>query len=206
MRDEDLDELLSDDFLESLEDEPKRHSIEKRSMPDWVPNDQNDTTYKSWRAISDLKAEKSAAIAGYKKVKDHTTKKRLYEINRSEVARAVGKAANNIFYGTGKSKDDLKNFLDSQNRDLLELFEQKQESLREAQQQKSTGIRARKKEEVIKMYQELEERYKILQRATAMATLDESISRLPLDLQNTLKSMKKASAGIAEITRTKGKT
>lgn len=191
MHDEDLDNLLSDDFLDSLDDEqsqePKDTIAEESSIPDWVPNDENDTTYKAWKAICDLRDEKSAAIKDYKKVKDNTTKKSLYEINRSEVARVVDKAANNIFYGSGKSKGNLKRFLKAQNKDLLELFEKEQEALGKDQPQKSTGIRAKKKEEVVKLYQELEDRYKRLQRTTAMAMLDESVSRLPLDLQSYLK-------------------
>lgn len=191
MHDEDLDNLLSDDFLDSLDDEqsqePKDAITDVLSIPDWVPNDENDTTYKAWKAICDLRDEKSAAIKDYKKVKDKTTRKSLYEINRSEVARVVDKAANNIFYGTGKSKDHLKRFLNTQNKDLFDLFEKEQEALGKEQSQKSTGIRTKKKEEVVKLYQELEERYKRLQRTAAMAMLDESVSRLPLDLQSYLK-------------------
>jgi len=204
MRDENLDDLLSDDFLDSLGNEPKGESTGEPIIPDWVPCDEGSTTYKSWKAICDLKAEKSAAIKNNKKPKDQTTKKSLYEINRSEVARVVGKAANNIFYGTGRSKNDLKLFLDEQNRELLELFEKQQEALGKAQPQESTGIRAKRKEEIVKLYQELDEHYKNLQRTTAMEMLDASISRLPLDLQSFLKAKKKVSPRIATITGTKG--
>ena len=74
----DLDELMSDKFLDSLNDEGAKNNVEER--PDWVNDDESHTTYKSWHAILALKNEKEKNIKHYGKVADKKTPKYLYEI------------------------------------------------------------------------------------------------------------------------------
>lgn len=189
MSEKELDELLSDDFLDSLDIDDVTTELGESVKPDWLPSNQNHLVYKGWEAILVLKAEKEKAIKEYKKIANNKTPKSLYEMKKTEVGRAVGDDQRYIFYGKGKHYEEICKFFDEQNEQLLNLFKDTQEKL--ASRQKSTGIRVQKKEQIVNGYQQLRDENEQLRRQNAKDMLDMSIGRLPLDLQILLKSTRK---------------
>lgn len=136
--DVDLDELMSDEFLDSLDDA----SIEpvQNEQPAWVIDDPEHTTHKAYHAILDLKKEAEEAISSFGEVATNKTKK-FYQIKKSNVAKVVGRSAQSIFNASSFSKD-IDAFFDDVNQELLEMHELEQ---KKQLKRKKTGIRVNKK-------------------------------------------------------------
>ena len=185
MNDKDLDELLSDDFLKSLEATDGLATATEPEPPSWVTNDKEHDSYKAWAVILKLKNEKNRSIEAYKKRISNNTPASVYKIKKSEVAAAVGKAPQNLFRGKADFCSRLVDFLDAQNKVLLTAFESEQEKLQHSKS--ATGLRAKKKKEIVGEYQVLRDIVTRLRRKHVKDTIDLAISRMPLDLQEKLR-------------------
>ncbi|MBU2919147.1 hypothetical protein KO505_14465 [Psychrosphaera sp. F3M07] len=184
MNDKELDDLLSDDFLASLE--PEDSSVkDPLDVPDYLPNDENHTGYKAWKAIKYIKSIKEEMIKDYREVADSQTPKSLYQIYKSEVGREIERAPQNVFSGKASFCEPLSDFLDKKNKELLTLFDEEQALLKV--ERKQTGSRGKRKDQVVYEYQQMREELNALKHQKAKDMLDLAISRLPLDLQQKLK-------------------
>lgn len=184
MSNSELEDLMSDDFLAELDNVTSQEGEVQR--PEWVPNDESHNTYKAWKAILQLALDKKSQIEQYTKAIDQKTPKSLYEVTKSDVGRALGKAQQNIFYGKAKNGKELLSFLESQN-DMLLCHLQKKQSLQESKQN-VTGIRKNKKETIVKELQVMRGKVEFLRRKNAKDVLDLAIAKLPLDLQQKLRN------------------
>lgn len=184
MNDKELDDLLSDKFLASLE--PEDSSVkDPLDVPDYLPNDENHTGYKAWKAIKHIRSIKEEMIKGYREIADSLTPKALYVIKKSEVGREIDRAAQNVFSGKASFCEPLSDFLDDENEALFTLFEKEQEMLKT--ESKQTGVRSKTKDKLVEEYQQMREELNALKHQNAKDMLDLAISRLPLDLQQKLK-------------------
>ncbi|MEZ8775780.1 hypothetical protein [Vibrio sp. 10N.247.310.17] len=177
MVDKELDELLSEDFLDSLNDEDS--SEDKVKQPLWVIDDVQHTTFKAYHTILKFKASKLTAIKNYGKVATNKTPKSLYQISKTEVAKQVEVSAQSIFRASTFSKDALA-FFNEVNKELLEVHEVEQ---KKQLKRKNTGLRKNKKEEIVKSHQSIEEKYETLKRLKTKEMLELTIERMPLDLR-----------------------
>lgn len=174
--DVDLDELMSDEFMDSLDDaftEPAQNE-----QPAWVMDDPAHTTHKAYHAILDLKKEAEEAISSFGEVATNKTKK-FYQIKKSNVARVVGRSAQSIFNASSFSKD-IEAFFDDVNQELLEMHELEQ---KKQLKRKKTGIRVNKKEVIVQSHQSLEKKYNELKARSVKETLDLAVAKMPLDLK-----------------------
>ncbi|MDU0114012.1 hypothetical protein RT723_13580 [Psychrosphaera aquimarina] len=181
---DDLDALMSDDFLDSLDvknNDDKHH--QQVDWPVWVKSESH-TTYRVWKAILKLKVTKEFQIANFGKVADGKTPKSLYRIKKSEVALAVGVSAQSIFRSSMFSKYVLQ-FFDVANKELLERHQ------REQKKQKSrftvTGVRTKRKDDLVFEVQELRNKVKELECRQVKDTLDVVLSKMPIDLRRKLR-------------------
>jgi hypothetical protein len=138
------------------------------------------TTFKAWRAILDLQAIKEKSIKNYGKVADRKTPKSLYQIKKSDVAEIVAIKSQSLFRTSGFS-DDIRDFFDDVNSELLELFEIEQNKQR--LRRKRTGVRSKCKPDLVDDVQVLREKVEELERQTVKDTLDLMLQRMPLDLR-----------------------
>ena len=177
--DVDLDELMSDEFLDSLDDattEPDHNE-----QPAWVVDNPNHTTHKAYHAILDLKKQAEEAIANFGEVATNKTKK-FYQIKKSNVANVVGRSAQSIF-NTSSFSQDKKAFFDDKNHPLKQMHELEQNK---QLKRKKTGIRVKKKEVIVQSHQSLEKKYNELKRRSTKETLDLAAAGLPIDLKRAL--------------------
>ncbi|EHR1107753.1 hypothetical protein KS880_002294 [Vibrio parahaemolyticus] len=174
-----LDELMSDEFLESLDETSDKSA--QNEQPAWVVDDPAHTTHKAYHAILDLKKEAEDAISSFGEVATNKTKK-FYQIKKSNVAKVVGRSAQSIFNASSFSKD-IEAFFDDVNQELLEMHELEQEK---QLNRKKTGIRVKKKEVIVQSHQYLEKKYNELKRRSTKETLDLAAASLPIDLKRKL--------------------
>ncbi|EGR2893510.1 hypothetical protein BTO19_17855 [Vibrio parahaemolyticus] len=182
MRDQDadmnLDELLNDDFFDDL-GEPDASEIKSDTaeMPDWV-GDAGSTTHNAWRAINELKPKKINSIKKCKKPNDKTAKS-LYQISKADVSKLVGISAQSIFRTSSFSPSILAYF-DDVNSELLTYFNKRKKTAFRTQ---NTGIRTRKKEQLVQTYQQMEKEMNALKQNTTKDLLDAVVAGMPLDLR-----------------------
>lgn len=184
---DDFDELMSDEFLEGLDDESnvkEAAEIKAAQKPVWVSEDEAHTTFKTWGAILQLKRDKKVSIKALGKVADSKTPKSVYEIKKSEVAGLVGRSAQSIFRKSSFSKDVL-TFFDYTNGKLLALHEKEQ--FKQKSRSKKTGVRVNKKEDLVKEVQDLREKVKDLECRQVKDTLDLVLTQMPFDLRQKLR-------------------
>jgi ABC-type sugar transport system ATPase subunit len=174
--DVDLDELMGNEFLDSLDDESAEIDVPERQT--WVVDDENHTTYKSWQAILALKVKKENLITNYGKVANKKTPKSLYEISKSEVSERVKISAQGIFRSSTFSPSIL-GFFDGTNDDLRKFHENEQ--LKQKKRQINMGIRSKKKEVIAKSHQCIEKELNQLKAKTTKEVLDLAINKIPLD-------------------------
>lgn len=184
MDDEELDNLMSDTFLKSLDSEEASETNLDIEKPIWVKEDQTHTTYRAWSAILKLIGDKRYNIIALGKVTDDKTPKSIYQIKKSEVSRIVGISAQSIFCASSFSSDILK-FFNEANFALLQLLSLEQK--KQAARYKKTGISRKRKVELVDDVQSLRERVRELECKNVKETLDILISQLPFDLQAKLK-------------------
>ncbi len=168
-----FDELFTDEFLCSLDDDSTMES-----MPVWLVDDEEHTTYKAYHAIITLRAEAEAMIKSFGEIATKKTPK-FYQLKKSNIARKVGVSAQSIF-NTSSFSPDIRNFFDKVNDELLNLHQSEQ---KKQQQRKNTGLRRKKKEAVVVSHQSLEKKYDALKALATKEVLDLSIERMPIDLK-----------------------
>lgn len=171
----DLDELFTDDFLDSLDDDS---TVEQSVSASWVVDDKDHTTYKAYHAILELKAQAETAIKNFGEVETKKTPK-FYQLKKSNIARKVGVSAQSIF-NTSSFSPDIRDFFDNINDELLSLHQAEQ---KKQQQRKNTGLRRKKKEAVVVSHQSLEKKYNALKALTTKEVLNLSIEKMPIDLK-----------------------
>lgn len=179
----DLEQLYTDEFLDSLECDSETDEVVLLN-PDWLPGDKDHYIYRAWEAINTLFSEREATILAYNQIAGSKTPKSIYSIKKSDVGKVVDIKANNIFYGRDRdsdAKEGIRKYFNAKNEVLLKLFEKKQASL--LNPQSVTGIRIKKKEEIVDELQKLREENLALKRKHAKDSIDLAIKRLPLDLQ-----------------------
>ncbi|MGP5156527.1 hypothetical protein [Pseudoalteromonas prydzensis] len=179
---DELDELMTDDFLSSLVD-PRDEETRILERPKWVSESIEHTTFKAWNVILELRALKEKNIKNYGRVADKKTPKALYEIKKADVANLMGISAQGLFRSSGYS-DELRGFYDVVNTELLELFELEQN--KQIQRCKKTGIRKKCKPELVNEVQILREKVNELECRTVKDTLDLMLKKMPLDLRRKL--------------------
>lgn len=181
---DDLDALMSDDFLDSLDikNNDEKH-FQEVDRPVWVKSESH-TTYRIWKAILQVKVTKESQIANFGKVANEKTPTSLYRMKKSEVALAVGVSAQSIFRSSTFSKDVLR-FFDVVNKELLERH------LREQKKQKSrliaTGVSAKRKDDLVFEVQDLRNKVRELECRQAKDTIDIVLSKMPIDLRRRLR-------------------
>lgn len=173
----DVDELMSDEFLDSLDDSSDI-STKKDEIPSWVMSEPEHTTYKAYYAILCLKEDAQEAIANFGEVATSKTKK-FYQIKKSSVAKVVGKSAQSIFNASSFSKD-IERFFDVVNKELLEIHELKQ---KRQLKRKKTGLRVKKKEVIVHSHRCLEKKYNDLKARSTKEVLDLAVEKMPIDLK-----------------------
>ncbi|MDN3414538.1 MULTISPECIES: hypothetical protein [unclassified Pseudoalteromonas] len=172
----DLDELIGEKFLETLDDKYIQSHTPER--PSWVIDDENHTTYKSWQIILVIKEEKEENIKKFGKVANNKTQRSLYKILKSEVAEKMEISSQSIFR-TSKFSPSILKFFDEINIALLELYEKEQ--IKQRNRQKNTGIRSRKKQAIVRSHQDIENELNQLKARTTKEVLDLAIDKMPLD-------------------------
>lgn len=174
----DLDELMGDEFLDSLDENSAESETPER--PSWVVDEESNTTYKSWQAIMALKEEKEKSIKKFGKIANKKTPKSVYEMSKSEVAKKVKISPQSIFRAS-KFSPLILSFFDEANAALLAFHEKEQ--IKQRRRQLSTGIRAKKKDMIVKSHQDIEKELNQLKAKTTKEILDLAIDKMPLDLK-----------------------
>ncbi len=170
-----FDELFTDDFLDSLDEDSMAESSAALS---WVIDDKGHTTYKAYYAILVLKAHSETMIKDFGEVETQKTPK-FYQLKKSNIARKVGVSAQSIF-NTSSFSSDIRAFFDDVNDELLMLHQAEQ---KKQIRRKKTGLRGKKKEAVVVSHQSLENKYNALKALTTKEVLDLSIEKMPIDLK-----------------------
>lgn len=175
-----LDEF-DDDFFDDV-DEPQE--IETEIKPDWVGEDENRTTYKIWKAITQLKSDKEIAIQEYGQIANSKTPKSLYKIKKSEVSAIVGIKAQPLFTGYNFSNIVIK-FFDQTNKELQSIFDREQS--KQKARHKPKGLAQKKKSELVDLVQQNSKTDHDRLCKTTQEVLDLALSRMPIDLRQRLK-------------------
>ncbi|EHI9301586.1 hypothetical protein ACSTJ6_02700 [Vibrio parahaemolyticus] len=183
MHAEDLDALMSDDFLDALDENESDVSAENDDRPSWVVNENEHTTFKAWISILRLKTEKEYAIKTFGRVADRKTPISLYQIKKAEVANLVGISSQSIFRASKFSNHVLK-FFDNVNTELLAFHEKEQQKQRSRSQKVSA--RTKKKDELVDDVQLLRKRVQDLEAKNVKETLDQLLKEMPIDLRRKL--------------------
>lgn len=170
-----LDELFTDGFLDSLDDDS---TIEQITLPTWVIDYKEHTTYRAYHAILELKAQAEMVIESFGEVETKKTPK-FYQLKKSNIARKVGVSAQSIF-NTSSFSSDIRAFFDDVNDELLRKHQAEQ---KKQIRRKKTGIRIKKKDQIVVSHQSLEKRYSALKALTTKEVLDLSIEKMPIDLK-----------------------
>ncbi|WP_105903201.1 hypothetical protein [Vibrio gangliei] len=173
-----LDELFTGDFLDSLDGDS---TVDQSTTPSWVVDDKEHTTYRAYHAILELKVQAEAAIKDFGEVETKKTPK-FYQLKKSNVKKKVGVSAQSIF-NTSSFSSHIRAFFDEVNDELLTLHQVEQ---KKQLQRKKTGLRRKKKEAVVVSHQSLEKKYNTLKLLTTKEVLDLSIERMPIDLKANL--------------------
>ncbi|USD58781.1 hypothetical protein J4N45_14605 [Vibrio sp. SCSIO 43140] len=173
-----LDELMSDDFLNSLECDSPISDVS--SPPNWVVPDITHTTYRVWQSILALTETKKKNIQNYGKVASRKTPKALFEMTKAEVARDVNISAQSIFRAS-KFSASILDFFDETNAMLSDLHQKEQ--TRQVRRQINTGIRTKKKDAIVKIQQDMKVELRDLKAKTTKQVLDLAIDKMPLDLR-----------------------
>jgi len=186
MRNGDLDALMTDEFLDGLGDseDTKETDSSDVTRPEWVNENIEHTTFKAWDVILKLKAQKELSIKSFGKVADNKTSKGIYQIKKSEVAGIIGIHSQGIFHAS-KFSDDVRTFFDEVNAELLELHEKEQK--KQQSRSKNSGVRVKRKAELVDDVQSLRETVKDLEARTVKDTLDLLLKEMPIDLRRKLK-------------------
>ncbi|MEZ8916843.1 hypothetical protein AB4359_13530 [Vibrio splendidus] len=174
----DLDELMSEEFLNDLDNVSARTEV--LIKPDWVVGNESHTSYRSWEMILELKKEKEKNIKNYGKIANEKTPKSLYQITKSEVAKSLGVSAQSIFR-MSKFSPMILGFFDETNSDLLKSYGKEQ--LKQRRRQMNTGIRAKKKDLIVKIHQDIDKELSELKAKTTKDVLDLAVDKIPLDLK-----------------------
>ncbi|WP_394240459.1 hypothetical protein [Vibrio astriarenae] len=173
-----LDELFTDDFLDSLDDDSTVE--ESNPLPAWVVDDKEHTTYRVYHAILELKAQAETAIDNFGEVETKKTPK-FYKLKKASVARTVGLSAQSIF-NTSSFSPSILNFFNGVNDALLERHQNEQKKQLK-RKRKKTGLRAKTKEEIVGSHQCLETKYNDLKAIQTEEVLNLAIERMPIDLR-----------------------
>lgn len=186
MHDDELDELMNDVFLNSLEnaDSEDISNKNKHEKPDWVCDEETHTTYLAWKAILALQVDKEKGILAFGKIADKKTPKSLYQIKKSEVARTIGISAQSIFRTSTFSKYVL-SYFEIANDHLLQYHDSEQS--KQKSRRNNIGIRAKKKSELVDDVHALQKKNKELECRQVKDTLDILLSQMPIDLRRKLR-------------------
>ncbi|CCN63548.1 conserved hypothetical protein [Vibrio nigripulchritudo POn4] len=186
MNDDDLEYLISEEFLSNLESESKaeKSNIKNNAPPSWVIEDQRHTTYKAWLAILMLKREKEQTIMSLGKVLSKKVPKGYFQLKKSEVASVVGISAQSIFR-TSTFSNKVLAYFDDTNSSLLKLYQA--EKNRQMGRYRPAGIRPRSKQELVDEAQAIRKQIKILECRQVKETLDLLLSQMPIDLKRRLR-------------------
>lgn len=170
-----LDELFTDGFLDSLDDDSTEEQI---IQPSWVADEKEHTTYRAYYAILELKAQAEKAIKIFGEVETKKTPK-FYKLKKSDIAKKVGVSAQSIF-NTSSFSSHIRAFFNDVNDELLikHQAEQKKQIRR-----KKTGLRIKKKEQIVVSHQGIEKRYNDLKALKTEEVLNLSIEKMPIDLK-----------------------
>ncbi|MDF9389347.1 hypothetical protein A1QY_10420 [Vibrio anguillarum] len=170
-----LDDLLTDDFLDSLDDDA---TAEQSTPPFWVVDDKEHTTYGAYHAILELKAQTETAIKNFGEVETKKTPK-FYKLKKSDIAKKVGVSAQSIF-NTSSFSPHIRDFFDDVKDELLRKHQAEQ---KKQVRRKKTGLRRKNKEQIVVSHQSIEKRYNDLKALKTQEVLNLLIETMPIDLK-----------------------
>jgi hypothetical protein len=159
----------------------------ENERPDWVSED--NASFAAWEAINTIKKEKFAYISKHKTASKFRTKK-AYQVQKSEVAEAIGATTQALFYASSYSEDLLKYLEGKEDADGKraggingELMKRKEERIAKPR----TGIASLSRPEVNATATSAKKRIAELEAQNAAEQLALAIAKLPLNVRGKLK-------------------
>jgi hypothetical protein len=168
---------MSDDYLDKfLGAEEESGGEPKHKLPSWVS--ETNSSKAAYEAVLKLYEEKKRYIRNHIK-KAAYTKKSVYQISKSEVAREADVKMQAIFHSVNYAND------------LKKLFNEKNELLLEAKEKaiakRYTGNQAKPKGEVVDLLQQSEAEIIRLKARIVEDVYEMGLKRMPLDVRRKLK-------------------
>jgi hypothetical protein len=143
---------------------------EELTLPNWATP--NNSSLAAYNAIQSIYKERLEYIRTHKK-KAHFSKKYTYQINKSEVARAIGKNKPNAIFHTVEYAESLtKEFIDKNEALLL--------AKNKSTASGNSGLNQKTKSDLVADLKK-RDRYKEIAESRADEILDLTLSRLSLD-------------------------
>lgn len=170
---------LKDILAQSIEEEKAEL---KDKMPEWV-SAQN-ASLAAYNAINSLKKEKFAYISKHKTATAFRIAKK-FQVQKKEVADAVGATTQAIFYASSYSEKLIEHLQGKDGNGGVngELMKRKDERISKSR----TGLASKSKSEVYSTAQEAMKRIKELEMQNAAAQLELAIAKLPINVRVKLK-------------------
>lgn len=169
--------MIEDDYLNDFLDSDELESEGQEDLPSWV-SDEN-LSLKAYREIQELRLEKLLYIANNNRKSDF---KRVgsYQINQSEVAKALGCSPQGLFSSTTSNYSvDLTNYFNDTNKELEEKKELRIEH-------KKRGLQNRSKDQLISEVKQHKNESRLNFEQTAEKAYSLLKSEMPLDLKRKL--------------------
>jgi hypothetical protein len=185
MHDLDLDDVMSDDFLDNLDNLENEvpSKTTKVALLEWVNDDEEHISHKAWEALLALVEDKQKNIEQQLDV-DNKPAKKLYQIKKVEVATIVDVTPQALF-GSLAFSNGLTDSFDKANRELQKLWDARQENLKVSP--KNTGNRSKKKIVLVANVQQLTDALELHRCRTVKEVLEAAINQLPIDIQGKFK-------------------
>jgi len=159
----------------------------ENELPDWVSED--NASLAAYNAINNIKKEKYAYISKHKTASKFIVAK-TFQVQKSEVAKILGKTTPALFYASSYSEKLLEYLEGKEDQEGVrnggvngELMKRKNERIAKPR----TGLASKSKKEVYVTAQTANSRIKELEAQTAEGQLELAIKKLPLNVRDKLK-------------------
>ena len=172
--------MTNDEYFDQFNDSDKNHVEDVSSgknYPEWVSA--NNSSLAAYEAIKSLYSQKMAYIRNHKK-KYHYQKKKVYQINKSEVARAAGLNKPNSLFNSKSVSYAVKLTIELEEKNNA-LLKTKDKILSGA----VTGLNHKTRKELISEVRE-RDRFKEIAQTRADELLALTLKHLPLDTKRRL--------------------
>lgn len=149
---------------------------EEAALPDWVSK--NNASFKAWKYVRELRAEKAKYIKHHSKATDYLTKK-TYQIKGAEIATALDINRTSIM-NTSSFSPKFKEYLTMVNEELAKA---KDAQLKKGKQASSRGSIRDSKNDLLKTNSKLNKRVKELEAQKTEELVAQTFDKLPLPLK-----------------------